>query len=358
MTSPAATPRPSGPAPAPAAVPGGRERLRPAVLFPAAALLLLAVCTAALCLGKPVLAPAAITAAIADPGSLDAVILWEIRLPRMLLGLLAGAALGCAGLLLQEALRNPLAVPELLGVSSGSAAVVAATTVFALPVAGALVPALALAGGVAGGALCLVVARRAGDAASVLLTGAAVSTALTGAVYAITSMADQFQLGLVFRYLMGSLVGSGWAELRMVAPWLVLAVPLLLLCLPLLGVLGLGDDAASALGLSPGRARLACLAVAAVLVAVVVAACGPISWVGFLAPMLARQTYPRAEPRVRLLWSGLLGGLVTVAADLAARTMFHPIELPLGAFTGSIGVIGGLLLLRARAAAVDGRART
>lgn len=346
---------PAGPRTAPgprgADTPGRAGRgLRGAASFGAGAALLAAVCLAALCLGEPVLSPAGLVSAIGRPDSLEALVVGEVRLPRMLLGLAAGVALGCAGLLLQEALRNPLAVPELLGVSAGAAGVTAAITVFGLPVAAGLVPAFALAGAVGGGALCLAVARRAGDAASVLLTGAAVSTALTGGVYAITSMADRFELGLVFRYLMGSLVGAGWEELAMVAPWLLGAAPLLVLCLPLLGVLGLGDDAASALGLDPARARLAVLATAAVLVAVTVAACGPVSWVGFLAPMLARRLHPHAEPRTRLLWSGLLGGLVTVGADLAARTALHPIELPLGAFTGSVGIVGGLLLLRAAGA--------
>lgn len=311
-----------------------------------AAALLALLCTAALSLGRPLLSPAGLAQALADRESLPGVIVWEIRLPRLLLGLLAGTALGCAGLLLQEALRNPLAVPELLGVSAGAAAVVAAVTVFSLPVASALVPPLALAGGVAGGSICLVTARRARGADSMLLTGAAVSTALGGLVYAITSMADQFQLGLVFRYLMGSLIGAGWDELGMVAPWLALAAPAVVLCLPLLGVLALGDEGAGALGLDPARARMVVLAVAAALVAVVVAACGPVSWVGFLAPMLARRLHPLASPRLRLLWAALLGGTITVAADLAARTVFYPIELPLGAFTGTVGVIGGLLLLR------------
>ncbi|RCV48496.1 iron ABC transporter [Marinitenerispora sediminis] len=316
--------------------------------------MLAAGCVAALCLGRPVIAPAALPQALTDPDSLTGVVVREIRLPRMLLGLCAGVALGSAGLLLQEALRNPLAVPELLGVSAGSAAVVAAVTVFGLPVAAAAVPGLALAGGIAGGGVCLLVARRAGNAAAMLLTGAAVAAALNGVVYAITSMADQFQLGLVFRYVLGSLVGAGWPELAMMAPWLVVAAPALLCCLPLLGVLGLGDDAAASLGLHPDRARLAVLAVAAVLVSVVVAACGPISWVGFLAPMLARALLPSATPRARLGWAALLGGTITVLADLAARTAFHPLELPLGAFTGTVGIVGGLLLLRARAIAGSG----
>jgi iron complex transport system permease protein len=302
---------------------------------------------AALCLGRPVLPPAALPAALTGEG-LEAVVLTQIRLPRLLLGLLAGAALGAAGLLLQEALRNPLAVPELLGVSSGSAAVVATVTVFALPVAPALLPAAALAGGVAGGSVCLAAARHARSADTMLLAGAAVSTALTGLVYAVTSMADQFQLGLVLRYLMGSLVGADWGDVTLVAPWLAAAAPVVVLCLPLLGVLSLGDDGASALGLRPRAARAVVLAVAAALVAVVVAACGPVAWVGFLAPMLARRLAPLAPPALRMAWSVLLGATVTVGADLAARTVLYPIELPLGAFTGTVGVTGALLLLRGR----------
>lgn len=304
-------------------------------------------CLAALSLGRPVLAPAQLPAALTED-TLEGVVLTQIRLPRLLLGLLAGAALGAAGLLLQEALRNPLAVPELLGVSAGSAAVIATVTVFALPLAAPLLPAAALVGGVAGGSVCLLAARRAHGADSMLLTGAAVSTALMGVVYAVTSMADQFQLGLVLRYLMGSLVGADWSDVALVAPWLALATPAVVLCLPLLGVLALGDDGASALGMRPRTARAVVLAVAAALVAVVVAACGPVAWVGFLAPMLARRLAPLASPGSRLTCSVLLGATITVTADLAARTLLHPIELPLGAFTGTVGVVGGLLVLRGR----------
>ncbi|OKI12436.1 iron ABC transporter [Nocardiopsis sp. TSRI0078] len=309
---------------------------------------LAAVGLAALCLGRPVIAPAHLPAALTGD-TLESVVLTQIRLPRLLLGLLAGAALGAAGLLLQEALRNPLAVPELLGVSAGAAAVVATITVFSLPLAAPLLPAAALAGGVAGGSVCLLAARRARAADSMLLTGAAVSTALTGVVYAVTSMADQFRLGLVLRYLMGSLVGADWDDVALVAPWLGLAAPAVVLCLPLLGVLALGDDGASALGMRPRTARAVVLAVAAALVAVVVAACGPVAWVGFLAPMLARRLAPLAPPASRMACAVLLGATVTVAADLASRTLVHPIELPLGAFTGTVGVVGGLVLLRGRA---------
>ncbi len=324
--------------------PGPRPSAAPVLVLAGA---LAAACLAALCLGRPFVAPAQIPAALAGEG-LDNVVLIHIRLPRLLLGLLAGAALGAAGLLLQEALRNPLAVPELLGVSAGAAAVVATVTVFSLPLAAPLLPAAALAGGVAGGAVCLLAARRARAADSMLLTGAAVSTALTGVVYAVTSMADQFQLGLVLRYLMGSLVGADWQDVALVAPWVGLALPAVVLCLPLLGVLALGDDGASALGMRPRTARAVVLAVAATLVAVVVAACGPVAWVGFLAPMLARRLAPLASPAARAGWAVLLGATLTVAADVAARTLLYPIELPLGAFTGTVGVVGGLLLLRGR----------
>ncbi|MFH8616047.1 FecCD family ABC transporter permease [Streptomyces sp. NPDC017979] len=273
----------------------------------------------------------------------------ELRLPRLVLALVAGACLGAAGLVLQEALRNPLAVPELLGVSSGAALGVAAPLVLALSVPLALQPFLAIGGAALGGALTLLAAGAARSPSAVLLGGAAITAALQSALLVLMVLADQLDLQLIYRYLLGSLSARTWDDVTGLAPWLVVAVPALVLTAPVLSVLRLGDDDARALGVRVHRARIAALAVAVVLIAPVVAVCGPVAWVGFLAPALARRLRPTADA-VRLLpWSVAFGGSVVALADLPARLALAPVETPVGAWTALLGVPTGVLLLKRRA---------
>ncbi|MER7455875.1 iron ABC transporter permease [Micromonospora sp. NPDC126480] len=278
------------------------------------------------------------------------VVLWELRVPRLLLALLGGAAVGVAGLLMQAALRNPLAVPELLGVSTGGALAAAVVVVWALPVPAAAQPVVALAGALTGGALCLAAAGTGRGPGAVLLIGAAMSTALQAVLLAVMAAADRLQYDTLFRYLVGSLTGITWDHARLTLPWLLLCAPLVVAVLPALGVLRLGDEAAAALGLPVGRARVAVLGLAAVLVAVVIGPCGPIAWIGFVAPHVARHVRPHADARALLPWAAAFGALFTTVADLAARHVFAPAETPLGAWTAAVGILSGLILLRRRGA--------
>ncbi|MCZ2527084.1 FecCD family ABC transporter permease [Streptomyces sp. HB2AG] len=320
-----------------------------------AGLLLVAAALGALCLGTPVVAPSRLPDLLAGggagagttgAGALDAVVVREIRLPRLLLAAAAGACLGAAGLVLQEALRNPLAVPEMLGVSSGAALGVAAPLVLVLPLPGWAHPLLAVGGAALGGLLTLAAAGFGRSPSAVLLTGAAVAAALQAGLLVMMVMADRLDLQLIFRYLMGSLSGRGWDAWGGVWPWAAAAVPLLVLCLPVLAVLRLGDADAGALGVRVHRARLAALAVAVLLIAPVVAVCGPVAWIGFLAPHLARRLRPGADVVGWLPWAAAWGAVVTVWADLAARLALAPVETPVGAWTALVGVPAGVLLMR------------
>ncbi|WP_373309126.1 MULTISPECIES: FecCD family ABC transporter permease [Streptomyces] len=274
------------------------------------------------------------------------VILTELRLPRLVLALVAGACLGAAGLVLQEALRNPLAVPEMLGVSGGAALGVAAPLVLALPVPLAVQPLLALAGAATGGLLTLLAAGFGRSPGAVLLTGAAVAAALQAALLVLMVLADQLDLQIVYRYLLGSLSARTWDDVTGLWPWLVVGLPALVLCAPVLGVLRLGDEDARALGVRVRRARLAALGLAVLLIAPVVAVCGPVAWVGFLAPHLARRLRPDADAVTWLPWSAALGALIVICADQPARLALAPIETPVGAWTALLGVPAGVALLR------------
>ncbi|MQS07688.1 iron chelate uptake ABC transporter family permease subunit [Streptomyces sp. IF17] len=303
---------------------------------------------AALCLGTPVVPPTDLPGLLTGGGDDPrvAVVVGQLRLPRVVLALLAGACLGAAGLVLQEALRNPLAVPEMLGVSAGAALGVAVPLVLSLSLPALLVPSLALVGAALGGALTLAAAGFGRSPSAVLLTGAAVTAALQAALLVVMVMADQLSLQIIYRYLLGSLSARTWEHVGGVWPWLVLAVPALVLCAPVLSVLRLGDDDASALGVRVRRARLMALGVVVVLIAPVVAVCGPVAWVGFLAPQIARRLDPTGHAVRWLPWSIAWGAAIVLVADLPARLALAPVETPVGAWTALVGVPVGLLLLR------------
>ncbi|WP_226366192.1 iron chelate uptake ABC transporter family permease subunit [Pseudonocardia sp. ICBG162] len=331
------------------------------------ALLLLAVALGAVLLaalvlgtGTPAVAPHRLPAVLGAAGGIEHVVVTELRVPRLLLGVLTGAALGLAGLLLQDGLRNPLAVPELLGVSSGAAAAVAVTIVTGAAVPFApLLP--AVVGAVTGGALTLLAVRGAVGPAAVLLIGAGVGAALQALLLAAVAMTGSSEQGVLVRYLLGSLTGTTWATVTPVLPALAVAFVAGVAVLPLLGPLRLGDDAASALGLHTGAARAAVLGVACLLVAAVVGPAGPVAWVGFLAPQLVRVLLPAARPLPRAAACAGAGAAVVVVADLLARTVLYPVELPVGGFTAGVAIVaGGLLLVwrRPRAARTAGPART
>jgi iron complex transport system permease protein len=309
--------------------------------------LLAASSVCALSLGTPSVPPHRLVAAALDGDtSLAGIVVTELRVPRLLLALVAGACLGAAGLVLQEALRNPLAVPEMLGVSSGAALGVAAPLVLALSLPAAVQPLLAIGGAALGGGLTLLVAGIGRSPSAVLLTGAAVAAALQAALLVLMVMADQLDLQLIYRYLLGSLSARTWEDVTGLWPWLLVATPALVLCAPVLSVLRLGDEDAEALGVRAQRARLAALAIAVVLIAPVTAVCGPVAWVGFLAPHLSRWFDPAAGTVRWLPWSAAWGAVVVMVADVPARLALAPVETPAGAWTALLGVPVGVALMR------------
>lgn len=277
----------------------------------------------------------------------------DLRLPRLILALGGGAALGVAGCLLQDALRNPLAGPELLGVSAGAAAVVAGIVVFEIPLPLAAYPWVALMGGLGAGAVVLVVAARSvGDrgATRLLLVGAAASALLGGVVTAIVSLGAPLEAHLVYRFLLGSLAGRSWDDVGVAAPWLVAGLVVAVGFARPLNLLQLGDDAAEAKGLAVVRTRVLIMVVSAALVAAVTAIAGAIGFVALPAPHIARRLLGRGDARLVLPVSALVGAVLLAASDLAARQVLSPQELPVGLWTTCVGGPVLLILLRRRLA--------
>lgn len=315
-----------------------------------AALLLPALALASLAWGAGEVGPIALWASFAGHGDRGAIrVLAELRLPRTLAAILVGAALGMAGALLQNATRNPLAEPGLLGVNAGAALGVVVGIVWAgvTPGAGYLV--WALAGAAGGTALVLAIAHvdaRADAPLRLILAGVALGASFSGLTSALLlsqqSGFDQYRF-----WVMGSLAGVPRDGLMMLAPLVAAAlVGGVLLARPL-AALRLGDDAALALGVSAGFARGAVIATTTVLVGSAVALAGPIAFVGLAAPALARA-WVGARLKAQLYASAWSGACLVLAADIVARQLHPPFETPVSVPMALVGAPLMVWLARTR----------
>ncbi|MGA0092832.1 MAG: FecCD family ABC transporter permease [Chthoniobacterales bacterium] len=275
-----------------------------------------------------------------------ALVLWELRLPRVLLAAAAGINLALGGLLLQTVFRNPLAEPYLLGLSSGGA--LGAVTALAAGAAATVWP--SLAGSLVLAAAVLLLCRRkiAADLPSLLLVGVALGALAQAFTTAIILRFDPGAMRGILFWLMGSFAGRGWSEVWMLLPAAGVGCFLVVCLQRPLDILALGSESAHHLGLRVRVLQLGAIALAAVLAALTVSACGTIGFIGLMAPHLARRLvgagHAMAAPGAALVGAGL-----TVASDLAARTVLAGTELPVGVVTGALGCVFFLaLLLRKR----------
>lgn len=308
---------------------------------------ILAAAALGLLASTPRISPAGLWDVLRGGGTpLDRVLITELRVPRFVLGALGGAMLALSGALLQDAMRNPLAGPELLGVTAGATIVVAAITILHLSVLLALIPWLALAGGLLAGGLVIVLMRRTDDPIRLVLVGAALTALLNAAVIVLMSYGTQSDIGVLFLFLVGSLANRTWIQVRLILPWALVGIPLALFTARALNVLQLGEDVARGLGLPVLRVRVLVLVLSAALVAAVVAVSGPIAFVALLAPHLVRRALDTSDARVVLPCCALVGAALLTGADVLARLTFDPLELPVGIWTTLLG--GPLLLLLLR----------
>lgn len=272
-------------------------------------------------------------------------VLWELRLPRVLLAAAAGVNLALGGLLLQAIFRNPLAEPYLLGLSSGGAL----GAVLALAAGASVVIWPALAGSLLVAAVVLLLCRRriATDLPSLLLAGVALGALAQAFTTAIILRFDPGALRSILFWLMGSFAGRGWAEVWMLAPAALTGLLLVHLLHRPLDLVALGGESAHHLGVRVRLLQIGGIALAAVLAALTVAACGTIGFVGLMAPHMARRL-AGAPHGFAIPATVLLGIILTVGADLAARTVLAGTELPVGVITGAFGCLFFLALLARR----------
>jgi iron complex transport system permease protein len=276
-------------------------------------------------------------------------ILWDIRMPRVVLAALVGGTLALAGATYQGVFRNPLADPYLLGVAAGAG--LGATLAIAYLPAGLrgqeLMPVAAFVGGAAAVALTYTVGRSAGrerDAATLILAGVTVASFFT-ALQTFVQQQNADTLQQVYTWILGSIPSSGWSDVVLVLPYVAVAAAVMLSHRRVIDVLNLGDDEAASLGVDVRRTRLLLVAAATVGTAAAVAICGLIAFVGIIVPHAIRMLVGTGY-RALLPLSVLGGAGFLVFADVIARTALSPAELPLGVVTAFFGAPFFALVLR------------
>jgi iron complex transport system permease protein len=278
----------------------------------------------------------------------DQAIVWQLRLPRVVLAALVGAMLAAGGASYQGVLRNSLADPYLLGVAAGAG--LGATIAIVAGSGGSLVlPAAAFFGAMLAVALTYVVAAAGGTRASgyaIILAGVAVAAMLT-AVQTYLQQQHTDEIRQIYNWILGSFSVATWSDVRLVLPYIAVSCAVLLAHRRMLDVLRVGADEAGTLGIHPGRTRLVIVGVATLGTAAAVSVSGLIGFVGIIVPHAVRLT-TNASYRVVLPVSMVAGAAFLVLADLVARTVQAPTELPIGVVTAVVGAPFFLIVLRSR----------
>lgn len=280
------------------------------------------------------------------PSSSDYFTIHEYRLPRIILALLVGALMALAGALVQGVIRNPLASPDILGVNHGAGLAAVIYMTFFPAASISWLPFVALLGSFGAALILWLLCGQRTSTIKLAITGVALA-ALYASCIDFLMLVKPLEINNALLWLTGSLWGRGWTQLVMLLPWLMLLIPMLWLAKPL-NLIQLGDEQATSLGTKTQGVRLAALALAVALTAACVAICGPIGFLGLVAPHLTRKLIG-GRHQTLLPATMLVGAILLLTADLVARTIDPPIELPAGIMTAIIGAPYFLwLLLRTR----------
>lgn len=325
----------------------------------AAVVLILSVIVS-LMVGAVALAPSEIVASVLDrlpfvsiDSGLDErqeAILWQIRMPRIVLGVIVGAMLSAAGSAYQGVFRNPLADPYLLGAGAGAGLGATLAIVYGPDTTGWVVDPLPLAafvGAILGVVLAYVLGYsvRAGrTAVTLILAGVAVAAFLTAAQTAVQQRHSE-TLREVYGWILGSLATAGWGDVQLVLPYVAVALLVVFFGRRLMDVLSVGDTEAGSLGVEPGKVRLVLVGFATLGTAAVVAVTGLIGFVGIIIPHTVRLMTSTSY-RIVVPLSILLGGAFLVIADVVARTVQSPFEIPIGVVTAFVGAPFFAVVLR------------
>ncbi|MFE5194794.1 FecCD family ABC transporter permease [Streptomyces sp. NPDC056601] len=308
---------------------------RAAVVAVSLVVLLAAACLAYLCVGESFVAPAEVLKVITGRPSPDELVVGTLRAPRMVVGLLVGAAFGAAGALIQTVARNPLASPDIIGISQGASALTVGAMTFGVT-SYAVLPYLSVLGGLLAALLVYAFAWRGGlHATRFVLIGIGFAIALRSVTTLFMTKGDYLVAQQAQIWMTGSLNGRGWAEAAPLGWTLLVLVPFVAWAARAQRTVSMDDDTATALGVRLGRVRLGLVLLGVVLASVATGAAGPVDFVALLAPQIARRVTRTAQ--IPLLCSALLGAFIVVVADLLARRLFSPTELPVGVLTAAVG---------------------
>ncbi|MCY1141193.1 iron chelate uptake ABC transporter family permease subunit [Actinoplanes sp. Pm04-4] len=315
----------------------GRVALRPIAVGVVGLALTVAVAVFSIGHGSFGIAPGNVVSTLLGGGTAaQKLIVLDLRLPRILTALLVGAALAVSGALTQTFARNPLASPDVLGVTHGASLGAVAVIVLGGGAAIGAVPLAALAGALVAAALVYVLAWRRGvDGYRLVLVGIGVGEVVTAGVSWFLVRAEIVDAARATIWLNGSVAGADWAQVRPLALGLAVLLPLAVATSFTLQALQFDDDVSKALGVRLQSARLAVVLTAVALAAAAVAAAGPIEFVAFVVPQIALRLCGGSRPP--LVVSAILGALLVTAADLAARSVLPARELPVGLLTAMVG---------------------
>ncbi|GBG11374.1 iron ABC transporter permease [Paenibacillus agaridevorans] len=273
-------------------------------------------------------------------------IIWNLRLPRVLIGLLVGACLAASGALLQGVMRNPLADPGIVGVSAGGG-VAAVIALVLFPQFAYLLPGFAFAGALVSSLIIYLLAwDRSSSPVKIVLAGIAVNALLGGVMNGIMVLnSDRIQS--VIPWLSGSLSGRSWPHLQFMLPYAAVGLLLVPFAAKTTNLLMLGDQSASSLGQHVERQRFLIVALASLLAGAAVSVAGLVGFVGLIVPHAVRLLIGE-DYRFLLPYSVVGGAAIMVIADTAARSWFDPLELPAGILLACIGAPFFLMLLKKR----------
>ena len=261
--------------------------------------------------------------------------LMEYRLPRAVLAILLGGALAISGVLVQSVVRNPLASPDILGINNAAGLVAVSVLMFLPNLAFYWMPIFAFLGGVLSFVILWIVCGFNFRPIKMAIIGVALS-ALWAAISHYLMLTNPVEINTAMLWLTGSLWGRSWSYLNVVLPWLVVLLPLPFIFCRDLDTLALGENKASTLGVTVNKVQISVLVLAVALSTTAVAICGPIAFLGLVAPHLARRLVG-GRHRTLLPAALIIGALLLQLSDILARVIDPPTELPAGILTAIIG---------------------
>src|SRR5690554_1531355 len=299
----------------------------------------LALALLALSVGSVTLSPIAVLEALMGQSSgPERFIVETLRLPRVIMAFLVGAALGLSGLILQALVRNPLASPDILGISGGASVAAVAFLSFLTPwLAIQWLPVVAIAGAlIAAATIYLLAWNRGVSPVRLVLIGIGLSAAMGAATTLMITLSPITTTMTAYTWLTGSVYGADWDDIRALAPWLLVMLPLVLSQSRTIDLHEFGDALATGLGLPVQRSWLYLLCLSVALAGIAVAHAGAIGFVGLIAPHIGRRLVERQFAGLAPV-TAMIGGLLVLTGDLIGRTLFVPLDLPAGVFVSAVG---------------------